>query len=116
MSCQKPAAKQHTGSIHLPPRNDRPPIGAPSKREPFPANLDLRRAGLGAHIPQPDRAVRATASELRLLGRVPCDALNRAGVSAQLGRVLDRGLVRVPDAQRAVARPGRYQMARRAPG
>lgn len=117
-------------AVVLAPRNDAGAVGTPGEREGalvalvlgaagggWGADTHLADDGLGADVPEAHHAIGAAARELVLVDRVEGDALEgdlgRRGFAgarlldgshgrAQLGRVLDIGALRVPDAERAV--------------
>ena len=94
------------------------------------AHAHLADDGLGTYVPEAHHAVGAAARELVLIDGMEGDALEgnlgRGGLArprfgngrqrgAQLGRVLDVGTLRVPDAKRAVGHARRNEAARRIP-
>lgn len=105
---------------HLPACNKLAAVGRPGEREGLLANLDLAHAGLGPDVPEADHTIRAAARKLALVDWMERDALELRGRNdarcAQLSRVLNVGLLWIPDAQCAVCRARCDEGARRVPG
>lgn len=89
--------------------NEDCPIHAPGEGKDFSSHIKLSSACLASDVPESNSAVACAACKLKFPSWTECNLLNGMSVTFKLNLALRDCSVWIPDANRAIGGPSRYQ-------